>query len=79
MTLAECLSIGKECGLTTWEECYDNINYHAGMIFAYEDVNKEMLELQKDMFRTNPDKFCKIFNATRQELVDRGWDDGFNN
>ena len=24
MKLKECLELGKACGLTTWEECYDN-------------------------------------------------------
>ena len=29
MTLKTCMSIGKDCGLTTIEECYDNIYFHA--------------------------------------------------
>lgn len=78
MKLATCLKIGEDCGLSTWEECYNNIDFHSMMIFKYDDIGKELLELQQDMFRTDPDKFCEIFNITRQELVDRGWDDGTN-
>ena len=74
MKLKKCLELGKACGLTTWEECYDNIYLHAISIFNYSDINKEILELQKDMFAINPDKFCEIFNATKDDLINKGWD-----
>ena len=35
--------------------------------------DKEILELQKDMFAINPDKFCEIFNATKEDLINKGW------
>ena len=73
MKLKECLEIGKECRLTTWEECYDNVYLHASNIFKYDEINKEILELQKDMFAINSDKFCEIFNATKEDLVNKGW------
>lgn len=73
MKLSTCLKIGKDCGLSTWEECYDNIAMHSMMLFKYENIEKELLELQKDMFRTNPEKFCSIFNATIEELKAKGW------
>lgn len=73
MKLAECLELGKDCGLNTWEECYNNVDYHATSFFLYKDINKELLELQKDMFKTDPKKFCEIFNATEEELRKRGW------
>ena len=74
MKLIECLDIGKECGLTTLKECYDNIFFHAQNIFKYEDIDKELLELQKDIFYHHPDEFCKIFNSTKEELINKGWE-----
>ena len=38
MKLKECLELGKVCGLTTWEECYDNVYLHAGSIFKYDEI-----------------------------------------
>lgn len=73
MTLKDCLEIGKECGLTTLKECYDNIYYHATSLFAYKDINKELLELQKDIFKTDKNKFCELFNATIKEMEEKGW------
>ena len=73
MILKECLELGKECGLTTWEECYDNVCLHASSIFKYDEINKEILELQKDMFAINSDKFCEIFNSTKEDLINKGW------
>ena len=74
MTLETCLKIGEDCGLTTWEECYDNIILHAINMFKYENIGIELLELQKDMFRHNPDKFCQIFNSTKEDLISKGWE-----
>lgn len=66
MKLKECLELGAACGLNTWEECYDNIYLHAGSIFKYDEIGKEILELQKDMFANDPDKFCEISNKKRR-------------
>ena len=63
MKLKTCMEIGKSCGLTKIEECYDNIYLHSSMIFKYQDINKEIEELQRDIFYHEPDLFCKIFNA----------------
>lgn len=73
MKLETCLEIGKECGLTTWEECYDNIDMHAMNIFKYNEINKEILELQQDMFYNDPDKFCEMFNSSKENLIKNGW------
>ena len=73
MKLKECLELGKACGLTTWEECYDNVYLHAGNIFKYDEIGKEILELQKDMFACDPDKFCRIFNSIKEDLISKGW------
>lgn len=73
MKLKECLEIGKTCGLTTLEECYDNVYLHAGSLFKYDEIGKEILELQQDMFACDPDRFCQIFKATKEELIAKGW------
>ena len=74
MTLKICLEIGKECGLTTIEECFYNILIHSTSIFKYEDIQKELLELQKDIFKTNKDKFYEMFDATEEEMKEKGWE-----
>lgn len=73
MTLQTCLEIGYACGLETWEECYDNIDYHASSLFGWNDIGKELLELQKDMYHTDKEKFCKIFKVTKEEMKQKGW------
>lgn len=73
MKLKECLEIGKACGLTTWKECYDMIDFHAMNIFKYDEINKEIFELQQDMFYHDPDEFCRIFDATKEDLIKKGW------
>lgn len=49
MNLKTCLSIAKDCGLTTIGEAYLNIKYHAISIFSYDDINKEMKELADEI------------------------------
>lgn len=73
MKLKACLELGKACGLTTWEECYDNVYLHAPSIFCYDEIDKEILELQQDMFYNDPDKFCQIFNSSKEDLIKKGW------
>ena len=43
------------------------------MIFKYQDINKEIEELQRDIFYHEPDLFCKIFNADKNKLLENGW------
>lgn len=45
MKLKTCMEIGKSCGLTKIEECYDNIYLHSSMMFKYQDINKEIEEI----------------------------------
>jgi hypothetical protein len=49
MKLEECIKIGKECGLITLGEAYDNINHHQTMLFAYTEMEKEMQELRNEI------------------------------
>lgn len=73
MTLETCMEIGKSCGLTKIEECYDNIYLHSSMIFKYQNINKEIEELQRDLFYHKPDLFCQIFDSTKEDLIKKGW------
>ena len=52
MTLAKCIKIGKECGLETVGEAYDNIIIHSTMLFEYSKMNNEIAELNKEIVDT---------------------------
>lgn len=73
MKLDECMRIGEVCGLDTVEQCYNNIDLHAISIFDYRNINKELLELQQDIFYKYPDLFCEIFDANKEDLISKGW------
>ena len=73
MKLKECMEIGKACGLYSIEECYDNIILHSLSLFEYEDIVKEIAELQKDIFYNYPDLFCNIFSTGKEDLLNAGW------
>lgn len=73
MKLVICMKLGKSVGLKTVEECYDNVYLHSGMLFKYEDIDKEILELQQDIFYHDPDLFCKIFDSDKDDLLKKGW------
>lgn len=73
MKLAECLAIGKDCGLNTIAECYDYVELHYDSLFKIENLDKEILELQQDIFYHDPDEFCRIFNSTKEDLLSKGW------
>ena len=45
MTLQDAISIGKDCGLETVEECVDNIGFHSTMLFEYSNITAELEEL----------------------------------
>lgn len=49
MKLQECIEIGKECGMVTLGEAYDNIDIHSTMLFIWEDIEKEMQELRNEI------------------------------
>ena len=74
MKLNTCLELGKDCGLHTWEECYDNVYMHAMNLFKHDKFDHEILELQKDMFYHDPDKFCQMFDSTKEDLISKGWE-----
>lgn len=49
MTLDDCIKIGKDCGMTTLGEAYDNIDYHQTMLFIFADIKSEMQELRNEI------------------------------
>lgn len=49
MKLDECIRIGKECGMTTLGEAYDNIDYHCPMLFEYNKIEDELQELRNEI------------------------------
>ena len=49
MKLEECIRMGKECGMLTLGEAYDNINYHQTSLFIYNKMEKEMQELRNEI------------------------------
>ena len=48
MKLINALEIGNECGLETVGESIYNIEIHAGNLFSYSEINKELAELQSE-------------------------------
>ena len=73
MKLKDCMEIGDSCGFSTIEKCYDNVVHLSTMMFKYEDINKEILELQKDIFYYYPDLFCQMFDTDKDTLIEYGW------
>ena len=73
MTLKDCIEIWDSCGFSTIEKCYDNVVHLSTMMFKYEDINKEILELQKDIFYNYPDLFCQMFDMDKDVLIKNGW------
>jgi len=49
MKLEECIKIGKDCGLTTLGEAYDNINHSAMSLFIWGEILREMAELRNEI------------------------------
>lgn len=67
MTLAECLELGKECGLSTVQECVLNVEIHATSLFSYDKMNDELQELYCDLEKEEQ----KIFNKYYKKGSDK--------
>lgn len=57
MKLNDALNMGYECGLVTVREALANVEMHAGSLFCYEDIEKELEELYNECWE------CRV-NAT---------------
>lgn len=48
MKLQKAIDLGKDIGLSTVEECVDNIFYHALNFFKYNEIETELMELKEE-------------------------------
>ena len=73
MKLKECLELGKECGLTTWEDCYVNVDLHAMCIFKYDEINKRKEGGGRDRGDTIPDDCWDTLKGRQGDPTKGGW------
>ena len=69
MKLKECLDFGKMCGLRTIDECVRNVEIHAGLLFPYSKIEKEISELYADIRTLEPEYYAQIRS---KEGIDNG-------
>ena len=67
MTLQKCLELGKECGLTTLDECVRNVEIHSGSLFKYDDLENELTELYEDIEEQEPEWFYEHYKKGSEE------------
>ena len=70
MKIRKCLEFGKLCGLKTVDECIRNIEIHAGLLFPYSNLEKELKELYEGLRELGVDKDVDIeylLNPTEKE------------
>ena len=48
MKVFPCLDIANACCLDCTDEAFNNIDLHAGQIFGYDEINRELTELIED-------------------------------
>lgn len=78
MTYEEMMSLGKDCGLTTIAECYDNILIHYDMFFNIKHLAKEIVKLQKDIYKKNPQGFIETFSTAQDLIAEWNREEKFN-
>jgi len=70
------LEVGKECGLQTVRECYDNVMMHYDVFFSIDNYDKETNDFENDI-----DKYgLELADNTEEGLskidaVDLGWNE----
>lgn len=67
MTFKECMEIGKECGLTTIDECVLNIELHYDTFFRISNLAEEMNAFYKDIEANEPEWFHKHYFVKKAE------------
>ncbi len=67
MTLQECLELGKECGLTTLDECVRNVEIHSTSLFKYDTLTEELTELYEDIEEQKPEWFYEHYKKGSEE------------
>ena len=53
MKVKEACEIAEDCGLETIHEAIRNIQIHAGCLFSYKELDKELKELYEDVENYN--------------------------
>lgn len=63
MKLFDCLDIANACGLMTVNEARFEIERHAPSLFVYDNINKELLELYREITDRNIPLDCTLNKA----------------
>ena len=67
MTLQDCLELGRECGLSTLDECVRNVEIHSCSLFNYDDLANELTELYEDIEEQEPEWFYEHYKKGSEE------------
>lgn len=67
MTLQDCLELGRECGLSTLDECVRNVEIHSSSLFKYDDLANELTELYEDIEEQEPEWFYEHYKWNTEE------------
>lgn len=63
MKLFDCLDIANACGLITVNEARLEIERHAPSLFVYDNINKELLELYREITDRDIPLVCTLYEA----------------
>ena len=63
MKLFDCLDIANACGLITVNEARLEIERHAPSLFVYDNINKELLELYREIIDRDISLACTLYEA----------------
>lgn len=63
MKLFDCLDIANACGLITVNEARLEIERHAPSLFVYDNINKELLELYREIIDRDISLTCTLYEA----------------
>ena len=63
MKLFDCLDIANACGLMTVNEARLEIERNAPSLFAYDNINKELLELYREIIDRDISLVCTLYEA----------------
>lgn len=62
MLVKDACELGLACGLNTIKEACLNVEFHCTSIFSYEDLDKELTQLEEDLYNYNPEEeILKVF------------------
>lgn len=63
MKLFDCLDIANACGLTTVNEARLEIERHATNLFVYDNMNKKLCELYREIIDRGISLNCTLIEA----------------